>query len=138
MIDVLLFFLFFKFLVEEVHLLKNKFRKKILPILSPCERSKFFWELNSRPAFWCKLKKGRWGQKSIQNQKKIKKIDVPRRILKFKQLKKFRKETKYFPFYPLASEASRKVANLTERRNCIPPYMVSKNFSVCMSVCGQL
>ena len=37
-------------------------------------------------------------------------------------------------FYPPVSEASREVANLTERKICIPPYRVSKNLSVCLSV----
>ena len=40
-----------------------------------------------------------------------------------------------FLSYPPASEASRKVANLNERKINIPTYMVSKNFSVCLSVC---
>ena len=35
---------------------------------------------------------------------------------------------------PPVSEASREVANLTERKICIPLYMVSKNLSVCLSV----
>ena len=30
------------------------------------------------------------------------------------------------------SQASREVANLTERKKNIPPYMVSKNLSVCL------
>ena len=34
-------------------------------------------------------------------------------------------------FYPLVSEASREVANLTERKNPYTLYMVSKNLSVC-------
>ena len=39
-------------------------------------------------------------------------------------------------FYdPPASEASREIANLTERKNAPPPYMVSKTLSVCLSVC---
>ena len=33
-------------------------------------------------------------------------------------------------YYPPASEASRDVANLTERRNPQTPYMVSKNLPV--------
>ena len=36
--------------------------------------------------------------------------------------------------YPPASEASREVANLLKENIHIPPYMVSKNLSVCMSV----
>ena len=41
-------------------------------------------------------------------------------------------------FYPPASKASREVANLTERKIHIPPYMVSKNLSVCLSVCPSV
>ena len=37
--------------------------------------------------------------------------------------------------YPHASEASREVANFNERKNPHTPYMVSKNLSVCLSVC---
>ena len=40
--------------------------------------------------------------------------------------------------YPPASEASWEVANLTERKIHIPPYMVSKNLFVCLSVCYQI
>ena len=36
--------------------------------------------------------------------------------------------------YPPASEVSKEVANLTERKIHIHPYMVSKNLSVCLSV----
>ena len=36
--------------------------------------------------------------------------------------------------YPPASEASREVANFIERKIHIPPYMVSKYLSVCLSV----
>ena len=36
-------------------------------------------------------------------------------------------------YYPSASAASREVANLTERKINIPPYMVSKNLSVRLS-----
>ena len=32
--------------------------------------------------------------------------------------------------YPPASKASREVANLTELKICVPPFMVSKNLSV--------
>ena len=35
---------------------------------------------------------------------------------------------------PPASEESREVANLTERKNTHTPYMVSKNLSVCPSL----
>ena len=35
--------------------------------------------------------------------------------------------------YPSASEAQREAANITERKNHMPPYMVSKNLSVCLS-----
>ena len=35
--------------------------------------------------------------------------------------------------YPPASEASREVANSTERKICIPPYILSKNLSFCLS-----
>ena len=35
-------------------------------------------------------------------------------------------------YYSPASEASREVANLTERNIHIPPYMVSKNLTVCL------
>ena len=38
----------------------------------------------------------------------------------------------YVRLFPPASEASREVANLTEK-NPHPPYMVSKNLSVCLS-----
>ena len=45
-------------------------------------------------------------------------------------------------FNPPASKVNRKVANLTERKICIPIAYVSKNFSFCMSVskalCPQL
>ena len=34
--------------------------------------------------------------------------------------------------YPPASEASREVANLTERKIRIPPFIMSKNLSVCL------
>ena len=37
-------------------------------------------------------------------------------------------------YNPTASEASREVANLTERKNPHTPYMVSKNLSICLSV----
>ena len=39
---------------------------------------------------------------------------------------------------PPASKANREVANLTERKNHVPPYMVSKNLSVCLSLCVKL
>ena len=41
-------------------------------------------------------------------------------------------------YYPPASKASREVAKLTERKICIPLYMVSKNLSVCLSICYKL
>ena len=45
---------------------------------------------------------------------------------------------KYFKTFlfvnPPASKARREVANLTERKIHIPPYVVSKNLSVCLSV----
>ena len=38
-------------------------------------------------------------------------------------------------YYPPASEASREVANLIEGKNWhTPPYMASKNLSVCLSM----
>ena len=37
-----------------------------------------------------------------------------------------------FEYYLPVSKASRKVANLTERKICIPLYVVSKKISVCL------
>ena len=39
---------------------------------------------------------------------------------------------------PPASKASKEVAHLIERNNLHTPHMVSKNLSVCMSVCDKL
>ena len=41
-------------------------------------------------------------------------------------------------FNPPASEASREVANLTERKIHIPPFLVSKSVSVFLSVCPSV
>ena len=52
--------------------------------------------------------------------------------------KKWFEECKLKFFYPLMSEASREVANLTWKKNPhTHPYMVSKNLSVSLSVCSK-
>ena len=54
-----------------------------------------------------------------------------------KKIKNWTDFQKLFDINPLASEASREVANLTERKNQHTPFMVSKILSVqvCLSVC---
>ena len=43
-------------------------------------------------------------------------------------------DAKSTPSYPPASEASREVENFDWKKIHMPPYMVSKNLSVCLSV----
>ena len=61
-------------------------------------------------------------------------FDLPLAIFYFINLFKLLFSTSGHILSP-ASEASRKVANLTERKNLHTPYMVSKNLSICQSVC---